>query len=109
MDKVVERVTNKMKKTVKESVDKAVKSEMLTFKEVVNADIDKLNTRLDTLSIPKSDDLSLHIVVRNVPESENENVNNKLKAVIKEGIKLQGIQVAHAVRKRTQWGNYSQV
>ena len=73
---------------------------MLTFKEVVNADIDKLNTRLDTLSVPKSDELRLNIVVRNVPESENKNVNNKLNAVTKEGIILQGIQVAHAVRKR---------
>ena len=71
---------------------------MLTFKEVVNADIDKLNTRLDTLSVTKSYELSLNIVVRNVPESEN--VNNKLNAVIKQGIKLQGIQVSHAVRKR---------
>ena len=48
-----------------------------------------------------------------MPESENENVNNKLNAVIKEGIKLQGIQVAHAVRKRgfngRSGGNYSQV
>jgi hypothetical protein len=67
----------------------------------VKSDVQKLER--DYASVVKKGenaDISLNIVVRNLPESSNENIESKLNTLIKEGLKLTDIQVTHVIRKR---------
>ena len=45
--------------------------------------------------------LGLNIVLHNLPETNNENIDNKVNNVLKEGIKLQNITVESAKRKKS--------
>ena len=46
-------------------------------------------------------DISLNIVIRNLSETKEENITEKVNGLIKEGIKVKNIKVASAIRKRS--------
>lgn len=54
--------------------------------------------KIDALS-EKCGEESLKIVLKNVPENENENVTEKVNNIIHEGVNLQEVTVTHAERK----------
>ena len=45
---------------------------------------------------------TLNIVVRNLPETRNENTTDKVNTLIKEGLKIQNVSVTKAVRKESK-------
>lgn len=67
----------------------------------MRADIDKLGASY--AEIVKSDsttDISKNIVIRNLPESQNENVMAKVNVLFRDGLKLQNVQVSKVERKK---------
>ena len=61
---------------------------------------------LNQASGPRSsDDLALNIAIRNLAESDNENIMNKVDALIKDGLRLRNISCEKAVRKTARGDN----
>ena len=50
-------------------------------------------------------DISLNVIVRNLPESPNENVANKVNALIRDGLKIKDVSVVSAERKTSRKEN----
>ena len=48
-----------------------------------------------------SGDISLNFVIRNLPEGVNENIENKVNALLREGLKLRDIAVSEVQRKQS--------
>ncbi len=71
--------------------------------ENVMKDIKRMKSYADAA---KSGGIELNIVLKNVRESTNENVTSKVNGVIREGLKLRGIEVEEAVRKETRNSKY---
>ncbi len=46
-------------------------------------------------------DLSRNIVIRGIPESQNEDVKNRVQGLLKDGVKLKSITVNNAKRKKS--------
>lgn len=93
-------------------VRKDIDTRMETFKESMKAEMTadladvraKMNTRdsnSTTCNVSQAKDLSLNIVIRNLPESQNENTKNKVNALFRDGLRLSDITVDNAERKQT--------
>ena len=104
LDKRVNSELSKIRKDVNDRMD--------DFKESIKADLaadldeirDELASRqptLDTVS-QNTKDLSLNIVIRNLPENSNENIKNKVNALFKDGLRLSDVSVSDAERKQSR-------
>ena len=64
-----------------------------------------LDTRLKALEIPQpgnpQSDLALNVVIRNLPEKDNETTPFVVNALVKDGLKLKDIVCVSAERKRS--------
>ena len=103
LDKRVNSELKKMKSDVDTKID--------DFKESIRADLaadlDDIREELRTVR-PSADsitsrtkDLSQNVVIRNLPESHNENVKNKVNALFRDGLRLTDISVKDAERKQS--------
>ena len=62
--------------------------------------LDDINVKLSSLQRPETvSNRSLNIAIRDLPESDGENINNKVNAVIKDGLHMRNVSVKSAVRK----------
>ena len=62
---------------------------------------DEISTRVSTTpNILQQKDLSFNIVIRNLPESHNENTKSKVNAIFRDGLKPSDISVEDAERKQ---------
>jgi len=121
MDKLESGLEQKISTKVTQLLDKRVSSEMSKLRKdvdsrmegikdavvsEVSADIDDINAKLSDLrsasnsSAPR-DDISCNIIIRNMSESSNENVPNRVNALLRDGMKLRSVTVDTAVRKRS--------
>ena len=85
-----------------------VKTEINDVKAEFTERISEVVSRVDALEGAKhvcveraSLDISLNIVIRNLPEGRDENVINKVNGLIKDGLKLRDITVTEAARKNS--------
>lgn len=95
------RVTSEMNRIRKE-VDKHIENVTESIREEVKADLETVNSKIDSLSNRDTNtvsDITLNIVIKNLPESENENVSNKVNKFLKDGLKLKDVTCDHADRK----------
>lgn len=102
LDKRVNTELNRVRKDIDSRLD--------DFKSSIKADLaadlddirDEISTRVSTTpNIPQQKDLSLNIVIRNLPESHNENAKSKVNAIFRDGLKLSDISVEDAERKQS--------
>ena len=82
------------------------KSELDLFKETLREevahDIDELSRKVETLSSSNtqhSNELTYHIVMRNIPETINENNIDKVNTIISKSLNIADVKVSKAVRK----------
>ena len=65
-----------------------------TFREEINDELSGLNDKLNSLSVPDlTSDRSLNVVIRGLPETDNENLNNKVNAVLRDGLQIRNVQI----------------
>ena len=113
----IQRVEHKLDTRIaalEEKITQAVKTAIMTevnaFKTEFNIELDNLKTRLTALettpiaTAPATNDsvdsIVCNIVLRNVPESNNENIVNKVKGVLTDGCKVRDVKVVKADRKK---------
>ena len=71
-----------------------------TFREEINDELSGLNDKLNSLSVPDfTSDRSLNVVIRGLPETDNENLNNKVNAVLRDGLQIRNVQIKSVERK----------
>jgi hypothetical protein len=104
IDELEQTLERKLLAKIDSAVDEKIqeaKTELSKEVSEVKSDVQKL--KISYANVVKNGDkpdISLNIVVRNLPESENENVEMKVNDIIRDGLKLSGIQVSNVVRKR---------
>lgn len=121
LDKIDSGLEKRIATKVSQILDKRVNSEMnkirtdfesrlVEFKESlraeVTADLDDLRDEVKsrestTQSTNNESDISLNIVIRNLPESHSENTKNKVNSLLRDGLRLFDISVEDAERKRS--------
>ena len=123
MDKLESGLEQRISTKVAQLLDKRVNSElnrirkdvedkMESLKDDIRADISSdlydINEKLRKLSnVPPAlnhSDLSLNIVIRNLPESNKENTTHKVNTLIRNGLKITNVCCVSAERKSTQNG-----
>ena len=92
---------------------KDIDSQVSDIRSEIESDMDALSDRVEeiasnfvrsqapTAPASTNEDIKLNIVIRKLPETVNENVESKVNALIKDGLKLRDIDVATAERKKT--------
>ena len=121
LDKIDSGLEKRIATKVSQILDKRVNSEMnkirtdfesrlVEFKESlraeVSADLDDLRDEVKsrestTQSTNNERDISLNIVIRNLPESHSENTKSKVNSLLRDGLRLSDISVDDAERKRS--------
>ena len=113
-----QRISNKVAQLLDKHVNSELKkiktdveSRMDDFKEIIKADLaadlDDSREELSTIksttdSTPsQAKDLSQNVVIRNLPENQNENIKNKVKTLFRDELRLSDISVKDAVRKQS--------
>lgn len=123
IDQSEKKITDKLTDKVTKIIDKRVNTETARIRKEIedklsdlrsdfNNDLVQINRRIEeradigsdqgtqsTGSNQNTTDLSLNVVIRNLPETINENVMTKVDAMIKDGLKIRDVTVASAVRK----------
>ena len=95
---------------IKSDVDKQISSFKDSIRAEVAADIDDINDKLSSLrtegpSSHSHSDLSRNIIIRNLPETSSERIENMVNALFRDGLKLNDITVESAERKGSQEGS----
>ena len=121
LDKIDSGLEKRIATKVSQILDKRVNSEMnkirtdfesrlVEFKESLRAevsvDLDDLRNEVQsrestTQSTTNERDISLNIVIRNLPESHSENTKNKVNSLLRDGLRLSDISVQDAERKQS--------
>ena len=123
MDKMEQGLEQKIATKVAQILDKRVSTEMTKIRKDVDvktsavkkdiqtevtAQMKNVNERLKVeiassrANSSVSDDLSLNVVIRGLPESAVENTRNKVNSLIKDGLKISGVECIKAERKRNR-------
>jgi len=120
-DSLEARLLDKMKGMIGSEVTKAkeefdsklqdVNKRLAHFEDSVSRDNDNIKADITGLQrsyadVTKSDNTPLNVVIKNIAETSNENVMMKVNGVIREGLKLRGVEVAQAVRKISHHSRY---
>lgn len=101
LDKRVNTELNRIKK----DVDDRVETFKETFRAEIDEDLNELNNKLNNMNVQTPDtsyDRSLNIAIRGLPESDNENLSNKVNSVIKDGLSVRNVAVKTVVRKQSK-------
>lgn len=88
VNKFVDKRINTEIKKVKNEVNSAVDSVRKDLGKDIKVVEDKLDPVSKNVVDKSSGDISNNLVIRNLPESENENLNSKVSALLREGLKL---------------------
>jgi len=119
MDNLESRLEKKITQKVTQTLDKRVSSEMSKIKKSVDehmnnvkadiaaefrADFEDVSNKLDQISERTTGanncvNLALNIVIRNLPEHNNENTMDKVNKLIKDGLKVADVECYQALRK----------
>ena len=89
---------------IKKDVDSKLNTFRDTLREEVADDLQEINDKLSSIATPVTNntpDISLNVVIRNLPESTNENVNEKVNLLIANGLKINSVSVASTERKQS--------
>ena len=85
---------------IRKDVDERLGNFKETFREEINDELSGLNDKLNSLSVPDlTSDRSLNVVIRGLPETDNENLNNKVNAVLRDGLQIRNVQIKSVERK----------
>ena len=87
---------------IKKDVDSKLNTFRDTLREEIADDLEEINGKLSSLAAPVTNntpDISLNVVIRNLPESANENLNEKVNSLITHGLKINSVSVASTDRK----------
>ena len=87
-----------------------INSRIDIVKEDIYRDIENLDTQVKDLSTERTtlvqeDDIALRIVLRNVPETRNENVIDTVNGIMRDGLRLRDVSVKKAERKQSDSQN----
>ena len=97
--------------TIKKQVLNIVTHEIENIKEDFNHKIHQMRQELQSSTQRQNSSISnetveinraLNIVVRNLPETRNENTTDKVNTLVKDGLKIHNILVTNAVRKESK-------
>ncbi|CAG2246642.1 unnamed protein product [Mytilus edulis] len=79
-----------------------ITTEEVDFDQDLKSVEDKLNDISKSVKHTGERDISYNLVIRNLPESANENLNSKISALMREGLKIQTISFSNVERKRSR-------
>ena len=121
IDKLESGLEERISSKVAQLLDKRVNVELTRIKKDVNArldtfretlreeladDMETLNTKVSSLVSSEqrspSSGISLNVVIRNLPESLNENLDEKINVLIKDSLSVKNISVACSDRKTSK-------
>lgn len=105
----VRRSISRLEDSLTDRIRCVVVEEMCNMRESVQEELQVLKERIcaieDTTATPCTHawepDLSCNIVIRNLPEGKNENIVPKVNGLLKDGLKLSGVTVDSAERKKS--------
>ncbi len=127
MDKLESGLEQRIATKVSQLLDKRVNSELGRVRKDVDTRLDsfkdnlrtevaaelddmstKLDKKLDTIATQNrasntanTSDITLNVVIRDLPETQNENTKSKVNAMIRDGLRLSDVTCSTAVRKRS--------
>ena len=120
-DKITDKVTKIIDNRVSTEVSKIRKEiddKLSDLRTEFNADLVEINKRIEQRASSEAGnrvvnvdetqnrhDISLNIVIRELPETTNENVVTKVDALIKDGLKIRNLTAVTAVRKASRTEN----
>ena len=94
-------ISEKLKKTVAEAVDEAVKSQMDTIKQHVDKEVERLDRKMERIanSMASVNDFSKNFIVKSLPTTENEDLGAKVDQLLRDGLGLHKVQIDSVERK----------
>ena len=107
-DKIIDKMTKVLDKRISSEssrIRKDIDDKLRDLRKEFDIEISQLNKKLNEREpsanriVEETHDLSLNIVIRGLPETVNENVAEKVDALIKDGLKVKTVTVASAIRK----------
>lgn len=81
-----------------------MREEHKQFQDKMNSDISDVKSAQTDLQQQQVDDRHLNFIIKNLEESRNENVMNKVNGLIKDGLKIKDIKINKAERKGNRGG-----
>ena len=99
------RVNSEMNK-IKKDFDSRLEDFRQSLRAEVAADLDDIRDELNsrepsTQNVQQVRDISLNIVIRNLPESHNENTKTRVNSLFRDGLRLSDVTVEEADRKQS--------
>jgi hypothetical protein len=109
-DKICQQVDKRINAEIKR-VNKAVDEKLDTVRADVNNDMDEIQVKLISISdtvraFKATEDISNNIILRKLPETNNEHVVNKVQTLIHDILKLSNIEVVTARRVKNDSSKY---
>ena len=101
LDKKVNTELSRIKKEVNDKLD----SFKETFRDEINDELVDITSKvnelrnLPTAPVQLDKNRSLNVAIRDLPESVNENLNNKVNSLIREGLDIRDVSVSSTERK----------
>ena len=110
--KITQKVNQIVDKRINSEVGK-VRKEMNSVVENIRSDFDsdiksvedkltEISKKVESTDSSQDKDLSCNVVIRNLPESVNENLKGKVSALMREGLKLNDVSICKVERKQSR-------
>ena len=87
---------------IKKDVDSKLDTFRDTLREEIADEFEVVNSKLSSLATPVTNnvsDISLNVAIRNLPESVNENLDDKVNSLVSNGLKINSVLVSSTERK----------
>ncbi|KAH3887786.1 hypothetical protein DPMN_011808 [Dreissena polymorpha] len=118
MDKMESNLEQKITTKISQLLDKRISSEVSRIRKDVDSklteirseikadlksDLDEMSVRMDSLAeaCKTEENIDLNVVIRNLPESQGENIEHKVSALFREGLKLPNVHVSSVTPKQS--------
>ncbi|KAH3877350.1 hypothetical protein DPMN_001213 [Dreissena polymorpha] len=107
MDKMESNLEQKITTKISQLLDKRIGSELIEIRSEIKADLksdlDEMSVRMDSPAeaCKTEENIDLNVVIRNLPESQGENIENKVSALFLKGLKLPNVHFSSVTRKQS--------
>ena len=95
------KITDELKVLLTDKIHEIVTEKMVSFNEEWSEKIDSLENKVKNLHSQQIEDLSLNIAIRQLPETPNEQILDKVNGLLRDKLKLKDVMVETAVRRKS--------
>ena len=106
MSQILDKRVNSEMNKIRADFDSRLENFKESLRAEVAADLNDIRTEVKSRDSGSQNshserDISLNIVIRNLPESHNENIKNKVNSLLRDGLRLSDVSVDETERKQS--------